>query len=146
MDATKGESAAMVGLFERQAATWNAGDAAGYAACFTLDAEYVTWVGTRYRGRADIERSHAALFRRFLRGTTMRWEIVSVRTLAGGTAVVLTRGDVAKPRPRRLTKVQTYVVVDSPEGLQVGSFHNTRRRPLIESLSFRAAPQTRPAG
>ncbi|MET3803134.1 hypothetical protein ABIB25_000118 [Nakamurella sp. UYEF19] len=67
-----------------------------------------------------------------------------MRTLAGGTTVVLARGDVAKPRPKRLTKVQTYVVIDGPEGLHIASFQNTKRKPLMESLSFRTAPQTRP--
>ncbi|MET3803135.1 uncharacterized protein (TIGR02246 family) [Nakamurella sp. UYEF19] len=62
---------AMVELFERQAAAWNAGDAHGYASCFTHDADYVTWLGTRYRGRADIERSHGALFEKLLKGTIM---------------------------------------------------------------------------
>ena len=42
---------------------------------FTEDATYTSFVGTHYRGRADIAASHAALFGKFLKGTKLFDEI-----------------------------------------------------------------------
>ncbi|WP_020521813.1 SgcJ/EcaC family oxidoreductase [Catelliglobosispora koreensis] len=129
-------------LISRMALAWERGDAGAYGECFTEDATYVTYIGTLYRGRSEIARSHQALFTKFLAGTKLAWEIVSVQELSADVTVVLTRGDVYRSkRPAKLKKVQTYVFV---RGLCV-SFQNTQRKPLMESVSFKFAPETVPA-
>src|SRR6187549_2304261 len=75
---------------------WDRGDATGYAKCFSPDATYVIFVGTVYRGRPDIADSHAALFARFAKGTTMFLTVLDVRFHGADVATVLTTGDVGK--------------------------------------------------
>ncbi|MEV4410877.1 SgcJ/EcaC family oxidoreductase [Catellatospora sp. NPDC049609] len=125
---------------------WDAADADAFGRAFTDDASYVTFVGTVYRGRADITESHRALFRAFTKGTRMVSETVATTFLGPDTAVVVGRGDTVKgDRRPALSKIQTYTLVREPDGWRVAAFHNTRRRPLLETIQFRFAPGTRPA-
>ncbi|MEV6410091.1 SgcJ/EcaC family oxidoreductase [Kribbella sp. NPDC051718] len=134
-------------LLERLAAHWNAGDAAAYGADFTVDASYVTFVGTVYRGRVDLVAGHDALFGKYLKGSRMFSELVEVRTYGDRTAIAVTRGDVGKKRPARLSKVQTFTLVREDDGQwRVAAFHNTKRARLLEAVSFRLLPRSAPLG
>jgi uncharacterized protein (TIGR02246 family) len=126
--------------------TWARHDADAYGALFTSDATYTTFLGTRYRGRAEIVESHRALFARALRGTRIANDILDVRFYGPDTAVLTSSGDTYKGgRPERLGKVQTYTIVRRPDGAwRIAAFQNTKRRPLLEELSFRLAPAARP--
>ncbi|SDD68224.1 SgcJ/EcaC family oxidoreductase [Glycomyces harbinensis] len=127
---------------------WAAGDGAAYAANFTADATYVTFVGTLYRGRDEIARAHQALFDKFLKGSVLVDDIADVRFLGADAAVVTSRGDVAKHggRPAKLSKVQTYTLVREADGeWRIAAFHNTKRKALMEKVSFAFAPATAPA-
>lgn len=57
-------------------------------------------------------------------------------------AVVNGRGETFKgSRPRKLTKIQTYGLVRQKDGeWRIAAFHNTKRKPLAESISYRFAP------
>ncbi|MFG1705986.1 SgcJ/EcaC family oxidoreductase [Nonomuraea sp. M3C6] len=132
-------------LFAELEDSWNRGDGEAYGACFTADASYTTFVGTVYRGRADLAAGHQALFDAVLKGTRMYNEIVEIRCYGPDAAVVIGRGDVAKKRPSRLSKVQTYTLVrEADGGWRIASFHNTRRKPLMEAISFRFVPASAP--
>ncbi|MFD3557075.1 SgcJ/EcaC family oxidoreductase [Streptomyces goshikiensis] len=126
---------------------WQRHDAEAYGAQFTADATYVTFVGTYYQGRADIVESHRALFAKYLKGTRLADEVLDVRFYGPDTAVVTGRGDTYKgSRPRKLTKIQTYTLVREPDGTwRIAAFHNTKRKPLLEAISFKAAPGLVPA-
>lgn len=121
---------------------WGRHDAAAYGELFTDDATYVTYVGTHYQGRRDIMESHRILFAKYLKGTQLADEILGIRFLGPNTAVVTGRGDTYKGRPpRRLTKVQTYTLVREHDGRwRIAAFQNTKRKPLLEAISFRTAP------
>ncbi|HET6634868.1 MAG TPA: SgcJ/EcaC family oxidoreductase [Streptomyces sp.] len=125
---------------------WGRGDAEAYGAMFTEDAGYTTFVGTFYQGRRDIVNSHRILFAKFLHGTQLADEIVDISFPSPGVAVVNGRGDTYKgERPDKLTKVQTYTLVRQEDGQwRIAAFHNTKRKPLLESLSYRFAPGLRP--
>lgn len=127
---------------------WNRQDAEAYGRLFTEDATYVTWVGTHYRGRRDIVASHHALFTKFVKGTKLADEILDLRFLGPDTAVVTGRGEIYKgDRPAKLTKVQTYVLVRAADGgWRIAAFQNTKRKPLMEAVSFRFAPDLVPTG
>jgi uncharacterized protein (TIGR02246 family) len=132
-------------LLDRLAANWNAGDAAAYGRDFIEDASYVTFVGTVYRGRADLVAGHAALFGKFLKGSRMFSELVELRTYGDRTAVAVTRGDVGKKRPGRLSKVQTFTLVREDDGQwRVAAFQNTKQARLMEAISFRLLPASAP--
>ncbi|MEU8075704.1 SgcJ/EcaC family oxidoreductase [Catellatospora citrea] len=138
--------AAIEQLLASIAAAWEAADADAFGRAFTTDASYVTFVGTVYRGRADITESHRALFKAFTKGTRLAGETIATTFLGPDTAVVVGRGDTYKGRRSPApTKVQTYTLVREPDGWRVAAFHNTRRRSLMEAIQFRFAPGTRPA-
>ncbi len=140
--------AAIRQLLARLEDAWARGDGKAYGAEFTADATYVTFVGTVYRGAAEIGAAHQVLFDKFLRGTKLAGHLEEIRFVSDGVAVVASRGDVYKGHrpPARLGKVQTYTVVREADGQwRVAAFHNTKRRRLLEAISFRFAPQTAPA-
>jgi uncharacterized protein (TIGR02246 family) len=134
-------------LLEQMTAAWASGDGEAYGACFTEDATYVTFVGTLYQGRAEIARSHDALFKKFLKGSRLAYEIVSVRQLSEDVTLIVTRGDVQKGhRAVKLGKVQTYTLVRQADGKWLcAAFHNTQHKALMEAVSFKFAPETIPA-
>ncbi|WP_113703769.1 SgcJ/EcaC family oxidoreductase [Nonomuraea lactucae] len=134
-------------LFDQLKDAWDRGDGDAYGACFTEDATYTTFVGTVYRGRADIAAGHQALFGAFLKGTVMFNDLVEIRFLGPDAAVVLGTGDVGRKRPRALGKVQTYTLVREADGRwRIAAFHNTKRKSLMEAVSFRLLPASAPRG
>ncbi|MGV9994027.1 SgcJ/EcaC family oxidoreductase [Streptomyces sp. NPDC003374] len=147
MTATRAADAAAIrALLEESRAAWDRGDGAAYGGCFTRDATDVTYAGTVYRGGAEIGRAHQALFDGFLKGSRLTVEIDEIRFHGTGTAVVVTRGEAGKGRPRRLGKVATYTVVREDDGRwRIAAVQKTRRRRLLEAVSFRFQPATRPA-
>jgi uncharacterized protein (TIGR02246 family) len=150
VDPTATDTAAIKRLLERVDAAWGSGDGAAYGADFTADATHITYVGTLYRGADEIGRAHQALFDSFLKGTRIASVIEEIRFLGADAAVVVTRGNTYKgdkvPSADRLAKIQTYTVVREPGGAwRVAAFQNTLRKPLMEKVSFRMQPNSRPA-
>ncbi|GAA5170843.1 SgcJ/EcaC family oxidoreductase [Amycolatopsis dongchuanensis] len=140
------QTTAVTAVVDSLGDAWARGDADAYAAHFTEDATYVTFVGTHYQGRRDIAESHRALFAGFLKGTKLTYELLDVRFLGPDVAVLTTRGDNHKgAAPKKLPKVQTYTLVREGERWLIAAFQNTRRKALMERLTFRFAPETRPA-
>lgn len=138
---------AITAVLDSLADAWVKGDADAYGAHFTKDASYITFVGTMYHGRNDIIESHRALFEKFTKGTKLSGEIVEVRCYGPDTAVVTGRGENHKGKTPKLTKVQTYTLVREADGQwRIAAFHNTKRRELMEAISFKFAPQMRPTG
>ncbi|MFG2059544.1 SgcJ/EcaC family oxidoreductase [Micromonospora sp. NPDC048930] len=134
-------------LLDRLADSWARGDGAGYGACFTDDASYVTYVGTHYRGAAEIGAAHQALFDSFLKGTRLTVEVVELRFLTDDVAVLVSRGATGKGGRAKPDKVQTWTLVRTTDDRwRVAAFHNTRHQRLMEGISFRLQPATRPAG
>jgi uncharacterized protein (TIGR02246 family) len=144
---TTQDVAAITSVLGDLVAAWERHDAEAYGELFTEDATYVTFVGTYYQGRQDIVDSHRALFATFLKGTRLADEVLAIRFHGPDTAVVNGRGDTYKgKRPRKLTKIQTYTLVRQGDGSwRIAAFHNTRRRPLMESVSYRFSPGVIPA-
>jgi uncharacterized protein (TIGR02246 family) len=125
---------------------WGRGDADAYGEVFTDDATYTSYLGTHYRGRADIVASHRALFAGVLKGTRLADEVLDVRYYGPDVAVVTSRGDTYKGSPKRaLAKIQTYTVVRRGGRWRIAAFQNTKRRKLMERMTFWIAPATRPA-
>lgn len=120
---------------------WGRHDADAYGALFTEDATYVTFVGTHYQGREDIAESHRTLWEKFARGTKLADELLGIRFLGADAAVVTSRGDTYKGEPpAKLSKVQTYTFVRQAGHWRIAAFHNTKRKPLMEAISFKSAP------
>jgi uncharacterized protein (TIGR02246 family) len=133
-------------LIERSRDAWNRGDGAAYGACFTADATDVTYLGTVYHGGTEIGSAHQALFDSFLKGTRLTVDIVEIRRYGSDTAVVVTRGESSKGQPKKLGKLATYTVVRETDGeWRIAAVQKTQRKTLMEALTFRMQPATRPA-
>lgn len=127
-------------LFDEAARAWAHGDARAYAACFTADADYVTFIGSHYQGRAAIEACHTPLFARFQKHSRLDADITQLRFVGPDAALVHAKGAVVKGsrrRTRRNTKVQTYVAVRQDGRWLFAAFQNTRYHPLMEAVSTR---------
>jgi uncharacterized protein (TIGR02246 family) len=139
--------AAISALLDELVDAWDRGDGAAYGAAFTADASYITYVGTLYHGAAEIGRAHQALFESFLKGTRLASQTISIRFFGADVAVALTRGDTYRKRPRGLRKVQTFTLVRQGDGRrnEIAAFQNTMRKPLMEAISFRFKPASKPS-
>ncbi|MFF5032184.1 SgcJ/EcaC family oxidoreductase [Nocardia salmonicida] len=132
-------------LVQRSQDAWNRGDGAAYGACFTADATDVTFVGTVYHGGVEIGRAHQALFDSFLKGTRLTVQILEIRRYGSDTAIVVTRGESSKGDAKKLGKLATYTVIrDAESQWRIAAVQKTQRKPLMEAVSFRFRPATRP--
>ncbi|WP_330295908.1 SgcJ/EcaC family oxidoreductase [Streptomyces sp. NBC_00503] len=147
MQSTSESVASVQTVLSRLVTAWERHDAEAYGELFTEDATYITYVGTFYQGRRDIVESHRTLFAGFLKGTRLADEILGIRFHGPGVAVVNGRGDTYKgKRPERLAKIQTYTLVREGDGQwRIAAFQNTKRKPLMEAVSYRFAPGLVPA-
>ena len=117
---------------------WNRGDAAGYAALFTDDADFVAWNGSYGRGRQAIEDGHRRLFDGPLAGSRMvlvdddaqSIPPESLRFVRPDVAIMVISG-VVTPAGQSATSpdhgsVQTFVLVKNGNRWRVAAFQNTR--------------------
>ncbi len=132
-------------LLDQMADAWRRADPDAYAGAFTEDCRYIAFFGGIYRGRAELAESHRLLWASALRGTELFSEVLEIRFLTPDVAVIVTRGDVAKKRPRKLEKVQSYVAVRRDERWLFAHFQNTKRDGFIEFMTYRAGPGAIPS-
>ncbi|MFI2283338.1 SgcJ/EcaC family oxidoreductase [Nocardia beijingensis] len=127
-------------------AAWGRNDADAFGATFTENATYTTFLGTHYAGRRDLTEAHRALFSGFLKGTELADSFLGVRFFGADVAIVTSRGDRYEgDRPAELSKTQTYTLVREADGRwRIASFHNTKRQPVMERISFLFDPATQP--
>ncbi|WP_084486017.1 SgcJ/EcaC family oxidoreductase [Nocardia beijingensis] len=127
-------------------AAWGRNDADAFGATFTENATYTTFLGTHYAGRRDLTEAHRALFSGFLKGTELADSFLGVRFFGGDVAIVTSRGDRYEgDRPAELSKTQTYTLVREADGRwRIAGFHNTKRQPVMERISFLFDPATQP--
>lgn len=145
-DTTENDTTSITAVLDRIDAAWNDADGAAFGREFTADATYVTFVGTLYRGADEIGQAHQVLFDSFLKGTRLTHEVVSLRLTGPNTALAITHGATYKgDKPAKLDKIQTYTLVRTEAGWQVAAFQNTKHKPLMEAVSFKFQPASKPA-
>ena len=76
---------------------WNAGDGSAYAADFAPDCDFVDIRGARHHGAGAVAGGHQGIFDSIYRGSTVRYDVASVRQLADG--VLLVQADAALQVP-----------------------------------------------
>ena len=141
---TDADRSAVRELLGNIARAWNSGNATAYSSFFLPGAPYITFMGTVYLGAAEIQRTHAPLFTGFLKGTRMFVELMDISFPAPGVAIVVARGDVAKKKPRKAPKVQSYTLINTDLGWRVALFQNTARKPVYEHIGFFFTPEMKP--
>ena len=111
---------------------WNRGDATAFASVFTEDADYISWLGTRDRGRAAIEATHRFLFAGPLKGVKMTGGDgtvpLDIRYLAPDVAIVIADG--GKPEHAPVASIVTLTAVRANGEWRFASFQNTRKTPI----------------
>jgi len=132
MNTQMNDRKAIQDLFHRMAQAWDAGDGAAYGACFTADADYVTFSGGHLKGRQAIDSVHQKLWDGVLRGskliygdrdTSLRF-ISPELAIAHATGVVQLRFHRTPPKARQ--SINTNVLVKIDGEWQVAAFHNCR--------------------
>ncbi|WP_395808755.1 SgcJ/EcaC family oxidoreductase [Archangium minus] len=144
------DEAAVLELLGQLHDAWGRGDADGFAALFTEDADYVVFDGSHLKGRAAIAESHRPLFERFMKGSRLVGESPSVRFLTPGVAVVHGKGAILMARQKRPSRgrlsVQTLVAVKQEGRWRFTAFQNTRYRPFAQTLLGRLLLLLAPKG
>jgi uncharacterized protein (TIGR02246 family) len=118
-------------LLDRLRETWAAGDALGYADCFTEESDYVTYSGMHLRGRKENAEVHGSLFRGVLKGTRLSTVMESLVFLSTDVALIHTVGSGAqrgRERSPSRKSIQTMVAVKRDQRWRIRSFQNTRIR------------------
>jgi uncharacterized protein (TIGR02246 family) len=115
------------------AAAWSAGDATGYGALFTEDADYVVFNGVHLKGRQAIVDTHRWLFDGPLKDTRIAGSTadgpVSFRFVRPDVAIMVSTGGMVPPGEASPAEgaVQTTVFVKNNGEWQLASFQNTRK-------------------
>lgn len=130
----RADERALRDLLQALFARWAAGDAEGYAALFTPDADYVAFDWVNQKGRAAIVAGHQPLFTRWLKGSRLVGEATSIRFLAPDVALLHVAGNTilagkSSAAPERAS-TQTMVAVKQGGAWRFTAFHNTRLRPI----------------
>jgi uncharacterized protein (TIGR02246 family) len=129
-------------LVDRQVKGWDAGNPEAYAGVFTPDADYVTFLGSHYKGREAIAASYVPLFKKLLKGSRLDFEITQLRLLTPDVALIHAKGAVVKGawrRNRRNTRVNTSVAVRTDGGWLLAASQNTTHRRLAEKFMGKIA-------
>ncbi|MGW0329669.1 SgcJ/EcaC family oxidoreductase [Nocardia sp. NPDC003183] len=143
---TESDLRAVCATLSAMTAAWDRNDADAFGATFTENATYTTFIGTHYRGRADLTEAHRALFNGFLKGSKLADSFLDARFYGADVAIVTSRGDrYDDDKPAELSKTQTYTLVREPDDQwRIAAFHNTQRQPRMERISFLFDPATKP--
>ncbi|REK88892.1 SgcJ/EcaC family oxidoreductase [Streptomyces inhibens] len=121
-------------LFKQFMQAWTGNDAAAFGACFTADADYVSYDGTHATGRPALQDNHDRLFRGVLAGSALVGDLEAIRHITAEVAVVHGTASVLMPwrseLPKRRLSRQTLVVVRTEQGWRISAIHNGRVRPV----------------
>jgi uncharacterized protein (TIGR02246 family) len=129
------DQAAIEAVEARQAAAWNAHDAAAYADLFTPDGDVVNVIGWWWKGREEIRRKLTDAFASVFKDSRLAIAEVAVRKLSPDIALAHVRwtmtGALAppgEPMPPQ-AGMQLQVLVRGEDGWRIASFQNTSSRP-----------------
>jgi uncharacterized protein (TIGR02246 family) len=120
-------------LFAQLSKSWNIGDGIAYGNCFTEDADYVTFMGQRLKGREQITEVHQMLFNGPLKGSIMistSSSDIQPRFITPEVAIIHAIGEVqlAQPAqdPNDRGSINTNVVLKQNGEWKITAFHNCR--------------------
>jgi uncharacterized protein (TIGR02246 family) len=106
---------------------WNAGDGEGFGRPFTEDADFVTIRGEHYRTREVIAQGHQGIFDSVFKGSVIRLDATSARTIAQAVLVGHLLGNLnvpAGPLTGKHASFATLVLVEREGAWQIAAFHN----------------------
>ena len=147
--ANTADESAVRALYQQLMDGWNKGSGDAFAAAFTEDGDLVAFDGTHFEGREEIAPFHQQLFDKWLKGSRLVGEVKDVRFLGPDVAVMHAVGSTvmpgkSEPSPER-DSIQTLVTVREAGEWRLAAFQNTLHKSLMEAVSFKFQPATRPA-
>ncbi|MGB3486008.1 MAG: SgcJ/EcaC family oxidoreductase [Mycobacterium sp.] len=128
---------AILALIDRQITGWDTADSDAYASVFTPDADYVTFLGSRHKGRAAIAASYTPLFKKLLHGKRLRTQISQLRYLAPDVALIQAHAAITKQSRwwnRRGGRINTSIAVRTNDGWRLAASQNTTHRRSAEKI------------
>ncbi len=120
-------------VLDQLVSVWGRGDGTAYGALFTEDASYVTYVGATTHCSAAFSRAPSSPARSPTSGS-------SARTPPWSSAAAIP----TRRSHRRLRKVQAYTFVRDDGGWRIAAFQNTLHKSLMEAISVRFLPASKP--
>ena len=101
---------------------------------WAIDAEFIAFDGTRFKGRDEIGGFHDPLLKTHLRGTRLVGRVIGLRFLSDDVALLHVEGGTimrgaSRPHPGR-GSVQTLVAHKRAGAWEFAAFQNTRVRPI----------------
>lgn len=145
VEVTSVDRAAIAAIIAAEAAAWNAGDAAAFAAPTTPDVVFTNIVGLFSVGRAPFIAQHARIFATIYKGSTMDQRVEHIAMVGADVAVVDTLtsvGNFASLPPGMSAaggKLRTrleQVMVRGDHRWSVAAFHNV----AINEAALAAGP------
>jgi uncharacterized protein (TIGR02246 family) len=110
---------------------WNRGDAAGFAAPFAPDADFIVFDGTQLRGRSQIAQFHQMLFDTSLQNTTLEGGVHFIRFLRPDFAVIHSWSTSSLPNERNASSsrdsLQLFIATKHGGYWQFDAMQNSRR-------------------
>ena len=108
--------------------SWNAADGARFGVPFTEDADFVTIRAEHLRGREVIAKGHQGIFDTIYKGSTVRYEVSGVRSVAPGVMLAHVKTHLkapAGPLAGEHNSLFTIVLVQQQRDWRIAAFHNT---------------------
>ena len=110
---------------------WNRGSAAGFAAPFAPDADFIAFEGTQLKGRSQIAQFHQMLFETSLQNTTLEGGVHFVRFLRPDFAVVHAWSTMSLPNEHNASasrdSLQLFIATKHGGYWQFDAMQNSRR-------------------
>ena len=127
------------GLLEGMAIAWSQGDGRAFASHFSELGQFIAFDGSVHVGREAIAGFHQAAFDGPLKASTLRMRVHSRRVLEADLELVTTRGGVCIAGEgdgnAATDSVQTLILRQTSDALQVEALHNGRYRPIVDEGS-----------
>ncbi|MDR6549534.1 SgcJ/EcaC family oxidoreductase [Paenibacillus qinlingensis] len=121
----------ILAVFTALSKAWNDHDGQAFGACFTEDADYVTFNGQHLKGRQAISDVHQVLFDGILRGSSMvEGGSLNIRFVTSDMAIAHAVGAIKlrwqKKAPKNRDSINTNVVIKEKGQWKIAAFHNCR--------------------
>ena len=109
---------------------WKNGDGEAFAQCCTNDVDFINLLGMHAKGRRTVAELHEKIFRGPYEGSTVAFDIESVRMIApdAALAIVTSRLDIPSgPVKGIVSSIASVLLVRDGDRWRLANFHNTRR-------------------
>lgn len=107
---------------------WNAADGEGFGRPFAGDADFVNIRGDHFRTREAIAKGHQGIFNSIYKGSTVRFEVVSVRGIAPTVLLAHVKSALKAPTGPLAGEhgsLFSLVLVHYDDDWRIAAFHNT---------------------